>query len=116
MTARLTADARQLVKAARDAEARQRVKREKKLGLPDGIDRTLYCAQGKHLRAIHERTRSDRKKECGGCKAEKDAARSVSKATCWWPALPARLVASTGLLSEFGEDHPGIPEGDQWDT
>jgi hypothetical protein len=92
----LTADARELIRTARADEARRRVKREQKLRLPDGIDRTVYCARGLHLREDYEVIRSDGRKDCTGCKADDDAVRSWSKETCWWPTLPARLLLDEG--------------------
>jgi hypothetical protein len=108
----LTVDARQFIRKARSDDALRRYRREKKLRLPDGVDRDLYCAQGKHLRADYEENRSDGRKECAGCKADRDAARSVSKETCWWPrgALPAQFMPA-GLLDEDGEDDSGLAEG-----
>lgn len=118
---RLTSEMRQQVKAALDAGARRRVEREKKLRLPDGIDRILYCARGLHLRKTHWATYPSGKGFCKGCKADDDARRSCSQETCWWPALPSRLVATAERLLvepphlaalEFGD--PGIQEGQGW--
>jgi hypothetical protein len=102
LSRRLTRAKRQFLKQQLDLAARARIEREKKLRLPDDIDRRLYCASG-HLRATHERTVVDRsrrsgvKTECGACKGDRDAARSA-RPSWWLPRLAARHARDAGVL------------------
>lgn len=124
---RLTAAGRKVIREQRDADARARVKRERRLGLPDGVDRERFCSNG-HRRDVYERTvvyPSGLKKECRACKAERDAARShSSRPSLWLPVLTmyrnrggerldpdslvgSRLAAAVGLVA-IDDSHGGL--------